>query len=314
MLMSKFSDIVDGTAPNIDTVRSGLVYTCRCGWIDLGHARPDNAAKLWKSISTETGEGIVGGRWYRVNFKESMGRWGLTASESGSFAVSRGLSMKEKESVALGIFFNVSDRFENMQNSWPWRIATDSGYSAEDLVSNLVGFYRAVRPGIPYISRCEPVSKRAAEEIWKKNGAVGMLKNPYVGPFLFPCAECSMSIQGPMSAPLPSFLSTIQPAPAGELYKPWDPKLLFEKAPPSPSLSVKFYVVQNRDSLSKIAQQEYSNMFLWPLIFDSNRNVIGSNPNFIVPGQKLLIPDHTRLKAQELAEAERRGKTQWRAR
>src|SRR5215510_2136434 len=100
--MSKFEDIVDGTAPDIETVRRGLVYTCRCGWIDLGHARADNAAQLWRSISTETGEGIVGGRWYRVNFGESMGKWGLTASESRSFAVSRGLSVQQKESVALG--------------------------------------------------------------------------------------------------------------------------------------------------------------------------------------------------------------------
>jgi hypothetical protein len=224
--MSKFADILDGKTPNVDNVRSGLVYTCSCGWIDLGHARPDNAGRLWQKIKNETGEGRLGGMWYRVDFTESMGRWGLRASESRSFAVRRGLSHRDKESVALGIFFDVSHRFEKMQASWPWRLATDSGYSAEDLVSNLVGFYRAVRPGIPYLSSCNPVSKQAAQGIWKKYGAVGTLKNPFAGPFLFPCAECEASPGGPVSAKLPEFLSLIDPAPEGERYKPWSSELV----------------------------------------------------------------------------------------
>ena len=156
--MSKFSDIVDGTVPNVDSLRSGLVYTCRCGWIDLGHARPDNAARLWNRINTETGEGRMGGLWYRVDFEERMARWGLRDSAKGSFAVRRGLSPQQKEKVALGILLNVSDRFETLQSKFPYSLVTDSGYSAEDLVSNLVGFYRAVRPGFPYIKECRPVS------------------------------------------------------------------------------------------------------------------------------------------------------------
>jgi hypothetical protein len=309
--MAKFAEIVDGGTPNIDNLRNGLVYTCRCGWIDLGHARPDNAARLWDTINTETGEGRVGGLWYRVDFKESMGRWGVTASESGSFAVRRGLSRKEKESVALGIFLGVSDRFESMQNSWPWRLGTDSGYSAEDLVSNLVGFYRAVRPGIPYISHCGPVSKQAAETIWRTYGAVGTLKNRFATPYLFPCAECGSSAGGPMSAILPPFLSTINPAPQGDLYKRWDPQLIWEDPVQPLRLNLTFYVVQAGDSLSKIAGRQYGNIFLWPLIFDANRKVIGPNPNIIQPGQNLLIPELARFGPPQLAEAERRGRS-WR--
>jgi nucleoid-associated protein YgaU len=78
------------------------------------------------------------------------------------------------------------------------------------------------------------------------------------------------------------------------------------------NLTLSYWVVQGGDSLSKIAQKEYGDMFLWPLIFDSNRQVIGSNPNIILPGQRLLIPDHTRLSPNQLAETERRGKTEWR--
>jgi hypothetical protein len=315
MHMSKFGDIVDGTVPNVENLRSGLVYTCRCGWIDLGHARPDNAARLWHAISSETGSapsgeilGTVGGLWYRVDFEESMAKWGLRDSAQKSFAVRRGLSQQQKESVALGIFLDVSHRFEMKQGSFPYKLVTDSGYSAEDLVSNLIGFYRAVRPGFPYVKECQPVSRAAAEDVWKKYGSVGALKNPFVGPFLFQCTECPGGPQGPVSAQLPNFLSLVEPAPSGELYQSWDTKLLFEKPAQPLPLGISEHVVQSGDSLSKIAAQYYKNMYLWPLIYDSNRKIVGPNPNLIHPGLKLLIPDVTKFSADEIREAEQRGR------
>lgn len=307
--MSTFADIVDGNRPDIDQLRRGLVYTCHCGWLDLGHARPDAAARLWNTIDTEKGEGRVSGRWYRVDFGESMTGMGITLGVRGSFAVERGLSQKDKESVALGIFLGVSQRFENWQDSFPYNLRTDSGNSAEDLVSNLVGFYRAVRPGIPYIRRCGPVSVAAAQAIWRTHGAVGTLKNPSAAPFLFPCAECHPSPGGPMSANLPSFLSMIRPAASGELYKRWDPQLALEEQPQPLQLSMTFYVVRSGESLSKIAATTYGNPLLWPLIYDSNRKEVGSNPNLVRPGQKLLIPELARFSRQQLDEAQRRGRS-----
>jgi hypothetical protein len=307
--MSRFEDIVDGTAPDIETRRSGLIYTCRCGWIDLGHARPDNVARLWRTISTESGEGRTGGLWYRVDFTESMGRWGLSASESRSFAVRRGLPTRDKEAVALAILLDVSHRFETMQGSGPWRFATDSGYSAEDLVSNIVGFYRAVRPGIDYISRCDPVSRSAAEAVWRTYGAVGSLKNHFAGPFLFPCAECGVTNGGPMSSSLPPFLSAITAAPEGELFQAWDPKLVWEDPAQPLAITINVHVVQKGEWLSKIAARWYGDMFLWPLIFDANRQLIGQDPNLIRPGQKLVIPDHAAFGAGVLEAARRRGRS-----
>lgn len=32
--------------------RSGLIYTRKCGWIDLGHARPDGIMELWTKMKT----------------------------------------------------------------------------------------------------------------------------------------------------------------------------------------------------------------------------------------------------------------------
>jgi hypothetical protein len=306
--MSKFGDIVDGTVPNVESLRRGLVYTCRCGWIDLGHARPDNAARLWRRIDNEIGEGRVGGLWYRVDFEESMAKWGLRDSAKVSFAVRRGLSRQQKESVALGILLDVSNKFESLQGSFPYSLVTDSGYSAEDLVSNLVGFYRAVRPGFRYIEECRPVSRAAAEDVWKRYGAVGALKNPFAGPFLFPCTECSGGPGGPCSATLPPFLSLVEPMPPGELHQLWDPKLVWEDPAQPLQLGITLYVVQPGDSLSKIAAQYYGSMYLWPLIYDSNRNVVGPNPNLIHPGLKLLIPDLTKFSKNEIREAEQRGR------
>lgn len=53
------------------------------------------------------------------------------------------------------------------------------------------------------------------------------------------------------------------------------------------------YTVVSGDSLSTISQKFYGNMNGDSVakIYYSNMATIGSNPNLIVPGQKLLIPD-----------------------
>ena len=53
------------------------------------------------------------------------------------------------------------------------------------------------------------------------------------------------------------------------------------------------YTVQSGDSLSTISQKFYGSMSANNVnrIYYSNMATIGSNPNLIVPGQKLYIPD-----------------------
>ena len=53
------------------------------------------------------------------------------------------------------------------------------------------------------------------------------------------------------------------------------------------------YTVQSGDSLSTISQKFYGTQSATGVqkIYYSNMATIGSNPNLIVPGQKLLIPD-----------------------
>ena len=51
-----------------------------------------------------------------------------------------------------------------------------------------------------------------------------------------------------------------------------------------------YHEVVRGDRLSKLALFYYGNYWFWPSIYDANRDVIGSDPNLIYPGQRLLIP------------------------
>ncbi len=115
----------------------------------------------------------------------------------------------------------VSLGFEALQNSIPYKWVTNSGFSAEDLVSDLIGFYRAVKPATEYLTECRPVSKESAYKVWDSFGAVGEKKNHSFGPLLYPCDECGKNGKDPITAPLPSFLSSIKPAKKGELFRNW---------------------------------------------------------------------------------------------
>jgi nucleoid-associated protein YgaU len=50
------------------------------------------------------------------------------------------------------------------------------------------------------------------------------------------------------------------------------------------------YTVVEGDWLAKIAQRHYGDWHKWTLIYAANRDVIGSNPNLIYPGQVLTLP------------------------
>jgi nucleoid-associated protein YgaU len=62
-----------------------------------------------------------------------------------------------------------------------------------------------------------------------------------------------------------------------------------EKTPAADNPYTQVHVVQPGDTLSKIAQKYYGDASLYTKIFQANRDVL-SDPNKIMPGQKLRIP------------------------
>lgn len=226
--MSTRSDIIDGT--QAESATSGLVYTKKAGWIDLGHARPKGARELWEAVLYERDTPFLKNTkpispsdlkdWFVIRYHQQMTGYKMTFSESRDYAIKRKLPLKTKQSIALAIFMDVSLDFEGMQASWPYTIRTDSGYSVEDLISNLIGFHRAVFPGKKYVDMCEPVSRETSLKLWDTYGAVGSYKNGAFMPVLFPPINEKDNSHGkPYRGALPTFLNVIQPNRSPEVMK-----------------------------------------------------------------------------------------------
>jgi nucleoid-associated protein YgaU len=50
------------------------------------------------------------------------------------------------------------------------------------------------------------------------------------------------------------------------------------------------YVVQSGDTLRSIAQDQYGDASLWPRIYEANHDAIGPDPDALIAGTKLRIP------------------------
>ena len=71
------------------------------------------------------------------------------------------------------------------------------------------------------------------------------------------------------------------------------------------------YTVVSGDSLSVIAGRKWNDVLLWPILYDANKQVIGSNPNLIKPGQKLTVPSIGGYSSAQLSATRERGRN-WR--
>jgi len=170
-----------------------------------------------------------GARGFKVTFKMSQP---VTGGVVKSFLVRHRLPEPRIKSVALAIFLIMSLEFEEHQIGLELPLVNwlskklrdkpyDSGYSQEDLVSNLIGFY----VGIGQITRqaaiqaCRPVSREAAERIWHSRGAVGQNKNKTFQPDLSadtgfddPVKKMCMDECAGQARAFPMLFQTIQPA------------------------------------------------------------------------------------------------------
>lgn len=210
----------------------GIIYTCNCGWLDRAHSysapvrRPwVGAESLWRSLQIEDGMPERLGRrqafvvGYRQDAVKKFAGVKLYPGVTKLYVVARGLSNAQKRQVALAIFREVSLKFEELQNSWIARKLTgsDSGFSEEDLVSDLIGFYKVLDPKLDVDKLCRPVSIAASRRVWNANGPVGRNKNKSFTPILHPCDECADG------GAFPKEFQSISPAKKGELFDDWVP-------------------------------------------------------------------------------------------
>jgi hypothetical protein len=167
-----------------------------------------------------------GATGYPVRSRQDSGSLPGRPGKEGRFVIKRGLSLSEKRSVALAIFVEISLKFENLQVFAEWLGIGQSGFSQEDLVSNLIGFYIGVGEITQFaaLRACHPVSAKAAYEIWDREGPVGANKNRSFTPKLAQrtgnevrglCQdECRLQPRK-----LPRVFTTIRPAIKGILFR-----------------------------------------------------------------------------------------------
>lgn len=204
-----------------------LSYTRHAGWIDWGHALPDGARSLKRQLDAEaSGFALLdrvpvrleGREAFVVSYGQQMGSGPIVVSATRHWIVPKGLAAHARAEVALAIFCRASLDFEGLQASRPYSLLTRSGFSQEDLVSNIVGFYGVYRNMAQDRLRriCGEVSVAESFRVWDEHvvpaggrGGLGALKNRTFRPVYYPTRE------GSGVPTFPAQFRTIAPAPEG---------------------------------------------------------------------------------------------------
>ncbi|MFE8100850.1 DUF4056 domain-containing protein [Brenneria goodwinii] len=206
--MSKRSDILeDPFNAKLSSQSSGLIYTEELGWIDLGHARGADIVDLLHKFRTgESGSKDT----YRIRYNQMMfiGHRSIGTGRFVEWEIKRGRTNSEIESIALAMMMHTSYNFEYWQTHFSW--FTDSGYSAEDLISNLLGFYYAISSQ-NYLFNLKAVSQEAAFRRWDYYGTLGQHKNKSFFPLLFPDPQIPGIKHQPYFGKLPVWMQRIIP-------------------------------------------------------------------------------------------------------
>ncbi|WP_147197868.1 hypothetical protein [Pantoea sp. CCBC3-3-1] len=204
--MSKRNEIIDGA--RAATARGGLVYTEVLGWIDPGHARGDDIRILMAKFKQDEAASTL---YYDITYAQSMVSpyQVIRVGKFIKWRIRKGRSYQECKSIALAMMITLAGRFEKFQSTFPNNMVTASGFSGEDLVSDLLGFYRVMSTKDPF-SVLRPVSKEEALKRWDYYGKIGSWKNENFKPILFPDPERFPGSR-PRTGELPDFMQTIKP-------------------------------------------------------------------------------------------------------
>lgn len=215
----------DDLFPSAKTGWRRLSYTRRCGFVDWGHALPDGAVSLKRQLDQQASGNrrldglsvtLEGAPAFVVEYGQSMGSGSVRVSTVAHWIIRKGMTADQRKAAALGIFMSASHRFEGLQASFPFFLVTNSGYSAEDLLSNVIGFYRAYNnvPEAQMRALCGEVSVEESARIWDEHlpNGIGAVKNRTTNPMLFPTSE---GVSSSSDTEFPLVLNNLRATPAG---------------------------------------------------------------------------------------------------
>ncbi|MBA5808096.1 hypothetical protein F9883_09425 [Morganella morganii] len=134
-------------ASRLDIEKSRLIYTQEIGWIDRNHASGGDARNLWAQLLTENTTPYYKD-YFLVSYDQFMGKFFIKMGVTSCWLVKKGLREEDKKSIALSMMFYISTLFETHQRRFLFSglSGSDSGFSGEDLISNLLGFYSVIEP------------------------------------------------------------------------------------------------------------------------------------------------------------------------
>ncbi len=214
-------------------LKDKIVYTKNYGWIDKTHAfpidkkTPTGAKKLWNTIEKELGiksNSPGDNNGFRVAYRQDakvasfLPRIGVTKE----YFVKYNLTTKQKESVALSIFQEVSKEFEEFQG---WAFWSGSSFEPADLPSNMLSFYSAIRPRLTeekIMLLVEPLTKEQSIEVYREYPGTftdSKHKNKTFTPKFFP------NKYSPKNPVVPKELQEVIPATKGTNFRDWLPLL-----------------------------------------------------------------------------------------
>ncbi|MFK8257207.1 hypothetical protein ACFL9S_05415 [Erwinia sp. AnSW2-5] len=206
--MSKREDILDTSRISSENgLKYGLVYSEVLGWIDMGHAQGDDIRSLMHSFSSGESSGKP---YYPVRYEQTMRLYRFATGRFNVWHIKKGRSLSEQRSIALAMMMNTAVAFENWQSMSFFSWHTDSGFSGEDLISDLFGFYRA-NFSRTYWDELKIVSKASALRRWDHYGPIGRYKNTGFLPLLFPDPVEKLLCPKPYKGRLPRFMMQVMP-------------------------------------------------------------------------------------------------------
>lgn len=206
--MSKREDILDTSRFGSENgIRKGLIYSEILGWIDMGHARGDDIRALMTRFSIGESSGKA---YYQVRYEQTMGLSRFATGRFNVWQVKKGKTLTERRGIALAMMMSTAVAFENWQSMSFFSWYTDSGFSGEDLISDLFGFYRANFPRT-YWGELKIVSKASALRRWDHYGSIGRYKNTGFLPLLFPDPAEKFICPKPYKGQLPRFMMQVTP-------------------------------------------------------------------------------------------------------